>query len=54
MAAKCALEAVLIKRAAEMSEHWGKVYVLGISICPPMGATQSAIIPLNTEVLVVD
>lgn len=53
MTSKQALEAVLIKRATEMLEHWSNIYALGISVCPPMGATQSVIIHLDTKVLVV-
>lgn len=36
-----------------MLEHWINAHVLGISICPPMGATQKVIIHFDTEVLVV-
>lgn len=37
-----------------MLEHWINAHVLGISVCPPMGATQKVIIHFDTEVLVVD
>lgn len=36
-----------------MLEHWINAHVLGISICPPMGATQKVIIHFDAEVLVV-
>lgn len=49
MASKCALEAVLITRAAAMSPHRGSVSLLGLRVCPPMGATQECLLSLGYE-----
>jgi hypothetical protein len=38
----------------EKQKLWSNVSVLGISVCPPKGTTQSGVIHLGTKVLVAD